>query len=616
MSELSFENRVQDFLAGREHHAQDFLGSFLQDGGALFRVWAPNAVSVSVTGPWCGWDPHAKPMSRREGGIWELFIPGLQQYDCYKYAVFSHDGQILYKADPYAYHAETRPQTASRLYDLSGFKWTDSKWLTHRRTHKVYDSPMNVYEVHAGSWKLYQDGNTFSYHELAKQLIPYVKNMGFTHIELMPLTEHPLDASWGYQCTGYFAATSRFGTPHDLMYFINACHKAGLGVILDWVPAHFPKDPHGLVEFDGTHCYEYADPRKGEQRSWGTRVFDFGRPEVRSFLISSALFWLEQFHVDGLRVDAVASMLYLDYDRQGGGWMPNIHGGHENLEAIEFLQALNTAAFAYDDSILMIAEESTTWPKVSRPTYMGGLGFNVKWNMGWMNDVLGYVKLDPIARQYHHNQITHTLNYAFTENYLLPLSHDEVVHMKGSLINKMPGDTFMKIAGVRAFYAYMLAHPGKKLLFMGTELGQFNEWHYESQLDWFLPEEYAHHLEIQKFFRRANRFYLRTPELWALDFDSSGFEWLCGDDNNGNVIAFMRKDKDGNALYFICNFSPVSRDGYRLGVPHAGKYKTVFSTEGPSGRQVTARPEECHGRPHSIRLKLPPMGALFLKHIQ
>ena len=614
MHDHGFASHIASFLAGTDYHAQNFLGSFLQDGGALFRVWAPAARAVSVVGDFNGWDPAAAPMTRLEGGIWEGFIPGLQQYDTYKYAVFTQDGQTLYKADPYAYHSETRPDTASKLYDLSGFAWTDANWFSHRRNAKVYDNPLNIYEVHAGSWKLYADGQPFSYQELAKQLIPYAKKMGFTHIELMPLTEHPLDDSWGYQCTGYFAATSRFGTPHDFMAFINACHMEGIGVILDWVPAHFPKDPHGLVEFDGSHCYEYADPRKGEHYGWGTRVFDYGRPEVRSFLISSALFWLEQFHADGLRVDAVASMLYLDYDRQDGQWLPNQHGGRENLEAIDFLKRLNEAAFAYDDSILMIAEESTAWPMVTKPTFAGGLGFNLKWNMGWMNDILHYVKLDPIARQYNHKDITFSFFYAFSENFLLPLSHDEVVHMKGSLLEKMPGDLDMKLAGVRVFYAYMLAHPGKKLLFMGAEFGQRNEWHFESQLDWYLLQD-PRHKKLQEFFRRANKFYLRSPELWEADFDWSGFEWICHDDNNANVAAFIRKDKAGNALYFICNFSPNPHHGYRLGVPAAGRYRVAFSTDEAAGRRLTAKPGNCHGRPYHLELQLPPLGALFLKHI-
>ena len=485
---------LEAFLAGQAVRAQDYLGAHPAelDGqpGYVFRVWAPRAKAVCVMGAFNAWNETDQPLSPVGGGVWEGFVPGLERYDTYKFAVHTADGRVLAKADPYAFHAETRPGNASKLYDLSGYVWGDELWMKYRREHPVYHNPLNIYEVHLGSWRRTGAGEFLSYRTIAEYLVPYVKEMGFTHVELMPITEHPLDMSWGYQCTGYFAATSRFGTPHDLMWLIDQLHQAGVGVILDWVPAHFPKDAFGLYEFDGTCCYEYADPRKGEHADWGTRVFDYGRNEVRSFLYSSALFWLEQYHIDGLRVDAVASMLYLDYGRQDGQWAPNIHGGHENLEAVEFLQQLNGHVFLDHPDVLMIAEESTAWPLVSHPVDQGGLGFNLKWNMGWMNDILHYIKLDPYFRQFNHKDITFSLMYAFSENFVLPLSHDEVVHMKGSLLGKMPGDDAQKYAGVRAFYTYMLAHPGKKLLMMGCEFGQWNEWHYEQSLDWHLLEQH------------------------------------------------------------------------------------------------------------------------------
>ena len=519
------EQMIKEYAAGEALRAWEYMGSHQEERegipGYVFRVWAPHAAKVSVVGDFNGWEAERGPMHLLGGGIWEAFVPGLQRYDIYKYAVEAADGRVLLKADPYAFHAETRPGTASKLYELGEYRWGDGAWLEYRKNNPVYHRPLNIYEIHLGSWRRTGEGEFLSYRDIAQYLVPYVKEMGFTHVELLPITEHPLDDSWGYQCTGYFAATSRFGTPDDLMYLIDQLHQAGVGVILDWVPAHFPKDAFGLYEFDGQPCYEYADLRKGEHADWGTRVFDYGRNEVRSFLYSSALFWLEMFHIDGLRVDAVASMLYLDYGRKDGAWVRNIHGGNENLEAVDFLQKLNERVFAAHDDVLMVAEESTAWPKVSHPVSEGGLGFNLKWNMGWMNDVLHYMKMDPYFRQFNHKDITFSFLYAFSENFILPLSHDEVVHMKGSLLNKMPGSYEEKFAGVRAFYAYMLTHPGKKLLMMGSEFGQWNEWHFEYSLDWHLLDNEINR-KTQAFFQAANHFYLAQAPLWEEDFSWEG----------------------------------------------------------------------------------------------
>ena len=624
---------LQDFSQGHAIRAQDFMGAHpaVRDGqdGWVFRVWAPHARSVAVMGDFNGWNDSDHPMELLSDGVWETFIPGLHQYDSYKYAVHTASGRVLAKSDPYAFHAETRPGTASKLYDLSGYGWGDDSWMEYRKKNPIYQKPLNIYEVHLGSWRRTADDQMLSYRDIGTYLIPYVKEMGFTHVELLPITEHPLDASWGYQCTGYFAATSRFGTPHDFMWLVDQLHQAGIGVILDWVPAHFPKDAFGLYEFDGEPCYEYADTRKGEHADWGTRVFDYARHEVRSFLFSSALFWLEQFHIDGLRVDAVASMLYLDYGRQGGEWVPNMFGGHENLEAVDFLQELNGHIFQEHPDTMMIAEESTAWPRVSHPVGVGGLegglGFNLKWNMGWMNDILHYIKLDPYFRQFNHKDITFSLMYAFSENFVLPLSHDEVVHMKGSLINKMPGSNEEKFAGVRAFYTYMLTHPGKKLLMMGSEFGQWNEWHYEHSLDWHLldpDQEWSKpHRQLQQFFKQANALYLAHPELWELDFSWEGFEWIEADDNQANTVAFLRKDAKGEALVIVCNFSPVDRTGYTVGVPIPGVYTCIFNSDeldfggkgGGDHEPVRSRYVESQGREQSITISLPPMSAVIYK---
>ncbi len=587
--------------------------------GWRFRVWAPNAKSVSVVGDFNDWKVTANKLTRK-GQVWEGFIPDLPAYTVYKYAVTGPDGQVRMKADPYGFHTETRPGTASKLYDLSGFRWSDEAFRKKQREKQIYSSPLNIYEVHLGSWKKRENGDFVDYKDLGRELAAYVKEMGYTAIELLPVTEHPLDDSWGYQCTGYFAPTSRFGTPKDFMWFVNHMHKNGIAVLLDWVPAHFCKDAQGLYEFDGTCCYEYSDPNKWEQAGWGTRVFDYGRPEVKSFLFSSARFWLEEYHIDGLRVDAVASMLYLDYGRQGGPWTPNQYGGHENLEAIEFLRELNAMAFSVNPGVLMIAEESTAWPLVTRPADVGGLGFNLKWNMGWMNDMCHYLKLDPYFRQYHHKDITFSMMYAFSENFVLPISHDEVVHMKGSVVGKMPGDYHNQLRCLRGFYAYLLAHPGKKLLFMGAELGQWHEWNDKEQLDWYLLEN-EENRKVHQFFRDANAFYKKEPALWEVDFSWEGFEWLVPDDNHNNVVVFLRKDQKGRDLLCAVNFSPNTYESYRMGVPAHRKYVPVFNTDdaaygGDGFGDTEAVPVEAipsHEKDHSVAIRIPAFGAVFLR---
>ncbi len=624
MTAREIKNFAEAFLSGRHSRADEVLGSHPTANGVVFRVWAPNAVNVCVSGDFNGWSRDADNMKHLDSGIWELEIKGAVINQTYKYVITAQDGQTLWKADPYALYAERRPSTATRICDISGYEWSDDKWLADRRKHRVYDSPMNIYEVHLGSWMLDENGEFMSYREAADKLIPYVSDMGFTHIEFMPLTEYPYDASWGYQCTGYFAATSRYGTAHDLMYLIDSCHRAGIGVIMDWVPAHFPKDPHGLVEFDGTRLYEHSDPVMAEHPSWGTRIFDYSKGGVRSFLISSALFWLEKYHIDGLRVDAVASMLYLDYDRRGSKWRRNKYGGNENLEAVDFLRELNKHCFDFDDSILMIAEESTAWPLVTAPAYAGGLGFNLKWNMGWMNDSLRYLKTDPYFRSGCHNDLTFSLVYAFSENYVLPLSHDEVVHMKGSLYGKPPGNREQKLASVRAFWAYMLAHPGKKLLFMGAELGQESEWNFAGQLPWqnlTQPENLALH----EYFRQVNEFYKTSRALWNIDFDAEGFQWICSDEYERNIISFVRRDQTGRQLLFVCNFSGITAENFRLGVTGPGRYEVVMSTDsagfGGSGTMESGEGFEVehvphHGRKQSIVMNIPPLTALFLRRIK
>ena len=587
--------------------------------GWVFRVWAPHAKAVSVVGDFNNWNQKANKLSRK-GEIWEGFIADLPAYTTYKYCITGADGEIRMKADPYGFHTETRPGTASKLYDISGFRWSDAAFRTKFAQTPVYSAPLNIYEVHLGSWKKRDNGDFIDYKDLGRELAAYVKEMGYTAIELLPVTEHPLDDSWGYQCTGYFAPTSRFGTPKDFMWFVNHMHKNGIAVLLDWVPAHFCKDSQGLYEFDGTCCYEYSDPNKWEHAGWGTRVFDYGRPEVKSFLFSSARFWLDEYHIDGLRVDAVASMLYLDYGRQGGPWTPNKYGGHENLEAIEFLRELNAMAFSVSPGVLMIAEESTAWPLVTRPPDVGGLGFNLKWNMGWMNDMCHYLKLDPFFRQYHHKDITFSMMYAFSENFVLPISHDEVVHMKGSVVGKMPGDYSNQLRCLKGFYAYLLAHPGKKLLFMGAELGQWHEWDDKGQLDWYLMDN-EENQKIHQFFKDANAFYKRESALWEIDFSWEGFEWLVPDDNHNNVVVFLRKDQKGRDLLCAVNFSPNTYENYRMGVPAHRKYVPVFNTDdtvyGGDGfgdrEPVMVEAIPSHGKEHSAAIRIPAFGAVFLR---
>lgn len=611
------------FHQGTNYRAYEFMGShFCVAGGkegVIFRTWAPHADSVAVTGDFNGWNVNSHEMRRiSEEGVFELFIEGLKEYDSYKYAV-KRGGKILYKADPYAFHAETPPGTASKVYSLDGYAWQDGEYMKNRALS--YDKPMNIYEVNLGSWKRHKDGGYYTYAEYAGELIDYVIKAGYTHIELMPLSEYPFDGSWGYQVTGYYAVSSRFGTPKDFMCFVDECHKRGIAVIMDWVPAHFPKDEHGLYEFDGEPCYEYQGWDRQEHKAWGTRVFDWGRNEVQSFLISNAMFFFDAFHIDGLRVDAVASMLYLDYDRKPGEWIPNENGGNYNLQAIAFLKKLNKTVFGAYPFALMIAEESTAFPMITKPTDAGGLGFNYKWNMGWMNDVLSYMQCDPYFRAANHNKITFSMFYAFSENFILPLSHDEVVHGKKSLIDKMPGDIWEKFANLRAFTAYMYAHPGKKLTFMGNEFGQFKEWNYTEGLEFFMLE-FDMHNKLFKYNTAVNGIYKTTPEFFQIEDSWEGFEWISADERDNNVISFLRKDKTGGQTAVIINFSGNDYLKYRLGLPQ-GTYKCILCSDdkkyGGSGKVTKktfrAVKRRAHGRNYSALISLPKFTALYLKKI-
>ncbi len=627
-SELS-EFDLYLFHQGTNYHAYEMLGAHFveRDGkkGVRFAVWAPHAKSISVVGDFNEWDTRVNPMTRgRDGEIWEVFIPGVEEGAVYKYAIEPQwGGPRIMKADPYGFYAEKKPNTASRVYDLSKYEWKDGDWFEQKKKESSYERPMLTYEVHAGSWRRTKDGEYLSYRDLADQLIDYVKKMNYTHIEFMPLCEHPFDGSWGYQITGYYAVTSRFGTPDDFRYLVDKAHENGIAIIMDWVPGHFCKDEQGLRHFDGQTLYESDNEQLAENWEWGTTNFDYGRTEVQSFLISNAMFWFEEFHIDGLRIDAVANMLYLNYGRKDGEWTPNKYGDTGNLEAMDFLKKLNESIFKYHPQALMIAEESTAWPLISKPVYMGGMGFNYKWNMGWMNDMLKYMSLDPIYRKWNHDKVTFSFMYAFSENFVLPLSHDEVVHGKCSLISKMPGDYWQKFAGLRTFFAYWIAHPGKKLLFMGGEFGQFIEWNYDDSLDWHLPQQYPMHKKMLEYSRALNKFYCDHKALWQVDFDWNGFQWIDCNDNENSIVSFIRKAEDpSDYLVAVCNFTPEVRHGYRIGVPEKGSYIEVFNSDdeafGGSGvkneGEIKTEDVKWHDRDQSIVLTIPPMATIYLRH--
>ena len=604
---MNYSEEVRKFYAGESCSAYRFLGCHRAEQGFVFRLWAPNAVKVGLSGDFSGWTPL--DMSRNEG-IWELTVPGAREFDCYKSVILGPDGEVREKCDPYAFHSETRPATASKVYDIGGFEWHDGGYFSRLEGTDPYSSPLNIYEVHLGSWKTYPDGSPFDYSKLASELVGYVSEMGYTHIELLPVTEHPLDDSWGYQVTGWFAPTSRYGTPKDFMKFVDSCHKAGIGVILDWVGAHFPKDSHGLMLFDGTPCYESADPLMSEHPEWGTKIFDYSRNEVRSFLSSSVCFWLDVYHADGIRADAVASMLYLDYGRKHGELRPDTDGGNVNLHAVSFLRQMNGAAFAARPSALMIAEESTAFPMITKPAYDGGLGFGFKWNMGWMHDTLDYMSADPVMRGSMHEKLTFSMSYAFSENYILPLSHDEVVHGKRSMIGRMPGSYEDKFRSLRLMYAYMFAHPGKKLNFMGNEFGQFIEWNYHRELDWFLLS-YDEHLALFRYCRELNHFYLNTPALWENDTDWNGFHWVKVDDREHSVAAFTRTSRSGETILVVFNFIPVKVGGYRLGFDDNYSFNPVFSSDGAERKETASSPAPYDGMPYSAGFDLEPLSAVF-----
>ena len=614
------EHDIYLFREGTHTKLHGRLGCRLEADGAHFAVWAPNARAVSVIGEFNGWDSGAHPMNPRwdSSGIWERFVPGVRQGAAYKFRISPKSGGAFDKADPFAFYAQTPPETASRAWSLD-YAWNDGDWMTTRAARNGLAAPMSVYEVHAGSWRR-RDGRSLTYRELAHELAEYCVTMGFTHVELMPITEHPFYGSWGYQCTGFFAPTARYGTPQDLKYLVDHLHQRGIGVLLDWVPSHFPDDPHGLSRFDGTGLFEHDDPRQGYHPDWHSSIFNYGRHEVRAFLLSSAHFWLDEYHFDGLRVDAVASMLYLDYGRREGEWVANRFGGRESLEAIEFLRMLNESVYRDFPDVQTIAEESTAWPMVSRPVYLGGLGFGMKWNMGWMHDTLAYFRQDPLFRRYHHNTITFSMIYAFNENFVLPLSHDEVVHGKGSLIGKQPGDSWQQFAGMRLLYGYMWTHPGKKLLFMGGEFGQRREWTHEGELEWWVLQ-FPEHAGLQRWVADLNQLYRREPALHEVDFEPAGFEWIDASDHESSTLAYLRRSRGGDAVLVVCNFTPVPRLGYRVGVPREGYWRELANSDAlayaGSGMGnlggVASEPVAAHGRAHSLSLTLPPLATVILK---
>ncbi len=614
------------FSEGKHWHAYRFLGAHhhaVDDvQGMLFSVWAPNADRVSVVGDFNHWDGRCHPMrARGASGVWELFIPDVQSECHYKYEIRDRHGALHMKIDPYAQRFEMRPGTAAITPSNATYSWQDDEWMATRKDNDWIHSPVSIYEVHLGSWQKDDQGHFLNYRDFADRLVNYVCDMGFTHIELLPITEHPFDASWGYQTTGYYAATSRFGSPDDFRYFVDCCHQKGIGVILDWVPAHFPKDAHGLAKFDGSALYEHEDPRLGEHADWGTLIFNYGRNEVKNFLLSSALFWLEEMHLDGLRVDAVASMLYLDYSREEGEWLPNVHGGRENLEAVDFLRELNEVTHSQHPGTMIFAEESTSWPMVSRPTWLGGLGFSMKWNMGWMNDTLEFMQQDSVYRSYHHNMLTFSQLYAYTENFVLPFSHDEVVHMKKSLLYKMPGDEWQKFANLRLLYTYMFTHPGKKLLFMGCEFAQGEEWNDAKELDWYVLD-YPNHKGMRSMVSDLNAIYKNMAPLHRNDFDAQGFEWIDCHDSEQSILSYMRRDGDDIAIV-ILNFTPVPREGYRIGVPFDCKYQEVFNSDSEyyggsnmgNSSLVEAEPQGWMNQPCSLSLTLPPLSGIVLKPV-
>ena len=615
---------LEVFHTGDSVRAYDFLGAHLVNrndkNGVVFRVWAPTARSVSVAGDFNNWNNEANYMYNIGYGVWEVFVEGVKEFCTYKYCIESEYGDKLMKADPYAFHAQTRPGQASVVYDIESYSWNDSEWFNKRKENNISSSPMNIYEMHAGSWRKYPDGNFFNYQKLADELIPYLKEMHYTHVQLMPIMEYPYDGSWGFQTTGYYAPTSRYGTPSDFMAFVDKLHGEGIGVILDWVPSNFPTDDFGLARFDGSPLYESNDPKTSKRDSWGTCLFNYARFEVTSFLVSCAMFWLDKYHIDGLRIGALSSMLYLDYGKTEGEWEPNKFGGKENLDAVDFVKRLNTAVHMYHPDVMMFAEENTSWPKLTHKIEDGGLGFDFKWNMGWMNDMLHYMSLNSMWRPFNHDSLTFSFYYAFSEKFLLPISHDEVSHGKGSLIKQMPGKYDEQFAGVRAFITYMYAHPGKKLVFMGTEIGQFDEWNHEEAIQWDLLE-FEKHKKLRTFFKELNKFYLDCKPLYELDTVWKGFDWIHHDDYTNSVIAFKRTDKNGDEIVSVCNFQPIRRDEYCIGVPKYGLYDEVFNSDEErfggsgvvNGNNIKTEVMKIHGFDQGLSLTLPPLSVIYLR---